>query len=128
MHWIATVVLLALLEYFAFVFLVGRARGKYGIKAPAITGHPVFERTFRVQQNTLELLIIFVPAIVLFGSYVSWRWGSLLGLLFILGRAAYAAGYIAAPEKREIGASVSFAANTVLLVGALYGAIRAAIR
>ncbi|HTY48458.1 MAG TPA: MAPEG family protein, partial [Steroidobacteraceae bacterium] len=105
-----------------------RARGKYGVHAPAITGHPVFERTFRVQQNTLELLIIFVPAIALFGTYISWRWGALLGLLFILGRAVYAVGYIRAPEKREIGASLSFAANAVLLLGALYGAIRALLR
>ena len=128
MHWIAAVVLLALLEYFIFVFLVARARGKYGVHAPAITGHPVFERTFRVQQNTLELLIIFVPSIALFGTYISWRWGALLGLLFILGRAVYAAGYIRAPEKRELGATVSFAATAALLVGSLFGVIGALIR
>ena len=128
MHWIAAVVLLALLEYFVFAFLVARARGKYGVQAPAITGHPVFERTFRVQQNTMELLVIFVPASALFGTYLSWRWGALLGLAFIVGRAIYAAGYIRAPERREIGASLSFAAAGVLLVGALYGAIRALLR
>ena len=30
---------------------VGQARGKFGVKAPAVTGHPEFERAFRAHQR-----------------------------------------------------------------------------
>lgn len=125
MLWIALVVLLALGEFLAFGFLVGSARARYKIAAPATSGHPVFERTFRVHYNTLEMLIVFVPAIWLFGLYLNPRWGAIIGAVFIIGRALYAVGYIRAPEKREIGALLSFAAVAVLLAGALFGVVRA---
>src|SRR5665213_2113448 len=125
MLWIALVVLLALLEYLVFGSLVGAARGRYKIAAPATVGHPVFERTFRVHYNTLEMLVVFIPSIWLFGMYLNPRWGAIIGAVFLLGRALYAVGYIRAPEKRELGAMLSFASLAVLLVGALYGVIRA---
>ena len=75
MEYVALVSGLALLQYVAFGMLVGRARGRYGVKAPAITGHEVFERYFRVQQNTLELLVVMLPAIWLFARYVERRLG-----------------------------------------------------
>ncbi len=124
MLWIALVILLALLEYMVFGFLVGGARARYKIAAPATTGHPHFERTFRVHYNTLELLVVFIPAIWLFGLYLNPRWGALIGAVFLVGRALYAVGYIRAPEKREIGATLSFASVAVLLFGALFGVIR----
>ncbi len=124
MHWIALVAVLALIEYMLFVFMVAGARGRYKVHAPAITGHPVFERTLRVQQNTLELLVVFLPALWMFGLFLSPPWGAGLGALFILGRALYAWGYIRAPEKRELGAMVSFAAVGLLLLGALAGVLR----
>jgi uncharacterized membrane protein YecN with MAPEG domain len=124
MLWIALVILLALLEYMVFGFLVGGARARYKISAPATTGHPDFERTFRVHYNTLELLVAFIPAIWLFGLYLNPRWGAIIGAVFLVGRALYAVGYIRAPEKREIGAMLSFASVAVLLFGALFGVIR----
>jgi glutathione S-transferase len=124
MNWIAAVVLLAIVEYMVFGYLVGGARARYKIEAPATVGHPAFERTFRVHYNTLELLVAFIPAIWLFGRYLDPRWGAGIGVVFIIGRALYAIGYIRAPEKREAGAGISFAAVTILALGALFGVVR----
>jgi glutathione S-transferase len=124
MLWIALVILLALLEYMVFGFLVGGARERYKIAAPATSGQPDFERTFRVHYNTLELLVVFIPAIWLFGLYLNPRWGAIIGAVFVVGRALYAVGYIRAAEKRSVGAMLSFASVAVLLFGALFGVIR----
>jgi uncharacterized membrane protein YecN with MAPEG domain len=125
MPYLAIVTALALLEYMGISILVGRARGKYGIKAPATSGHPLFDRTFRVHQNTLEQLIVFVPSLWLFGTYVSAVWGAGIGLIFIVGRVVYVQGYIADPEKRGAGFGLGFLANIVLLLGGLIGALLA---
>ena len=124
MHWIAAVMLLALLEYLVFMFMVGAARGRYKVAAPAVVGHPAFERAFRVHYNTMEMLVIFIPSLWLFGLYLSPRVGALLGLGFVIGRALYAAGYLRAPEKREVGAGISFLCVAVLLFGAIFGVVR----
>jgi len=105
--------------------LVGRARGKYGVKAPAVSGHEMFDRYFRVHQNTLELLVAAVPAMWLYGTYVSTTWAVVLGLVYIVGRVAYLVGYVADPAKREIGFALSVMPVIVLLLGALWGAGRA---
>ncbi len=125
MIWVDGVILLSLIEYQVFGFLVGRARGKYRVPAPAVTGNPEFERTFRVQQNTLEQLVIFIPAVWLFGDFVSPVWAAGLGVLFLIGRALYAIGYIAAPEKREAGFALSMLPMMILLIGAIVGVVRA---
>ena len=123
MAYLAIVTALALLEYLGIGILVSRARGKYGIKAPATSGHPVFDRTFRVHQNTLEQLVIFLPSLWLFGTYVSAIWGALLGLVFIAGRVIYVQAYIADPDKRGLGFAIGGLAHGVLLLGGLIGAI-----
>jgi glutathione S-transferase len=115
------VILLALIEYQVLTGLVARARNLYGVRAPATTGNPDFERTYRVQQNTLENLIVFLPAIWIFGLYVSALWATVLGALFIVARAAYAVGYIRAAEKRGPGAGVSGLVLAVLVIGGLIG-------
>jgi glutathione S-transferase len=115
------VILIALLEYMVFAGLVGRARVRYGVRAPATTGHPDFERTHRVHQNTLESLIVFVPAVWIFGLYVSYLWATVLGVLFVIARAIYAVGYIRAAEKRSIGAGLTALVNMALVVGGLIG-------
>jgi glutathione S-transferase len=125
MLWIALVVLLSLFEFMVFGFLVGGARARYKISAPATVGHPTIERTFRVHYNTLEMLVVFIPSIWLFGMYLNPRWGAIVGVAFLVGRAIYAVGYIRAPEKREFGAVLSFISVAVLLFGALFGVIRA---
>ena len=124
MNWVHVVVVLSLVEYLIFGILVGRARAKYAIAAPAITGNEMFERYFRVQQNTLEHLIIFIPSLLLFARYTSPLWATIIGIVFILGRIIYAAGYINTPHKRGPGAGISFLCDVVLMVGALFGIIR----
>ena len=123
MEPVAIVLALALIEYFAFGILVGRARGQYGVEAPATTGHPVFERYHRVHQNTLEQLVIFLPAVALFAHYVSPSVAAGLGVVFLVGRALYAAGYIREPRKRGPGFLVTVLVQAVLVVGALVGAV-----
>ena len=125
MEPVALVVVIALLEYVVFGALVGRARGLYGVKAPAVSGHEMFDRYFRVHQNTMELLVAFVPAIWLFGLYVSPKWGALIGLVYVAGRILYLLGYVKDPAKREFGFGMSVLPIVVMLVGALWGAARA---
>jgi glutathione S-transferase len=121
MELVYLTILLALLEYMVMGALVGRARGKHGIQAPAMTGHPEFERANRVHLNTLENLIIFIPSVWLFAMFVSVLWAAALGLVFVAARAAYAVGYLQAAEKRSIGAGVTGIVEIVLVVGALIG-------
>lgn len=120
------VVALALLEYFAFATAVGTARERYNVAAPATSGHEMFERYFRVQMNTLELLIIFVPAIWMFGFYVSAHIGAALGALYVIGRGVYFFSYIRDPKQRSLGFGLSAGPVAVLAVGALIGAAVAA--
>jgi glutathione S-transferase len=124
---VAFVIALALLEFVAFGMLVGRARARYGVKAPAMSGHEVFDRYFRVHYNTMELLIVFVPSIWFFGQYVSPKWAAVLGAIYLVGRIVYFRGYIADPAKREIGFSMSVLPTLALLLGALIGAGRTLI-
>lgn len=121
MSWLSLITVVALIEYFAFVLLTGQARLKYNVEAPATTGDPVFERHYRVQQNTLEQLIIFIPSLWLFAEYVGPRSAFVLGLVFIVGRAIYAMGYVREPAQRRAGALATFAANGILVIGALIG-------
>lgn len=121
------VIALALIQYCYFVFVVGQARGKYGVPAPAITGHPEFERRFRVQQNTLEQLVVFIPAMLLFATWVSATLAGVLGLVFILGRWLYFRGYVADPERRGTGFIVGALAQIALLLGAVLGSLVAAL-
>ena len=125
MELVYLTILLALVEYMVFAALVGRARAKYGIKAPATTGQPDFERVNRVHYNTLEALIVFIPAVLLFAHYLDARWAAGLGAVFVIGRAVYAVGYMQAAEKRGPGAGITGIANIVLVGGSLYGVIRA---
>jgi glutathione S-transferase len=117
----ALVTVLALLLYIGVFVTAGRARGRYGIQAPAVTGAPEFERALRVQQNTLEQLIWFLPALWLFAAYVSPLWASIIGLVWIAGRAYYAVSYYRDHATREPGFIIGFASSGVLLIGALVG-------
>src|SRR5579862_6743710 len=113
---------LALLEFAVFLMAVARARGTYKVAAPATSGHEVFERYFRVQMNTIEQLIIFVPAIVVFAHYVNPLIAAGLGLIFVIGRWLYFVSYVKDPKKREVGFVLSFVPNLILLIGAIVGA------
>ena len=122
------VLALALLEFFYFCLAVARARDTYKVPPPATTGNEVFERYFRVQMNTLEQLVIFVPAILLFGWYVNAWLAALLGVLFVVGRAFYFRGYVRAPKDRHFGFMLSVVPNMTLLVGGLLGALWSLVR
>ena len=119
---------LALLQYMGFSFAVGGARERYGIKAPATTGHEVFERYFRVHMNTLELIVVLVPALPLYSYYVSARWAALLGLVYIAGRFLYLYSYVKDPARRGPGFGLSFVPVAILLLGGVGGAALAAWR
>jgi glutathione S-transferase len=123
MAYIDIVTALALLQFIVFGFQVGGARGKYGIKAPAITGNEVFERHFRVQQNTLEQLIVFVPGLYLFANYFNPLWAAGLGVVYLIGRQVYAASYVKNPGSRSAGYGLSFLPAVILVVGGLIGAV-----
>lgn len=123
MELVIIVGLLALLEYWVFLMLCGNARGRFGVAAPATAGHPVFERYFRVQMNTVEQLVIFLPALGVFAWAVSERWAAALGLLFIVGRAIYARGYVQDPAKRGPGFLLTLVANAALVLGGLVGTV-----
>jgi glutathione S-transferase len=127
MELVYLTIVLALLEYVVMGALVGRARAKHGIHAPAMTGHPEFERANRVHVNTLENLIIFIPAVWIFAVYVSVRFAAALGFLFVVARVLYAVGYLKAAEKRGIGAGITGIVVVVLVVGALVGLARALV-
>ncbi len=120
----ALISLLALLVLQATALVVGRARALHGVKAPATTGPEPFERALRVQQNTLEQLVFFLPvfwlAVLLDNPVVA----SAVGLIWVGGRIAYAVGYLQAAEKRGPGFGISFLSSAVLLVMAVVGALR----
>ncbi len=115
------VTLLALLEYSILGVMVGRARLKHGVEAPATTGNPAFERHFRVHMNTLESLIVFIPALWIFSLSVNYHFGVALGLLFVIARIIYALGYLSAPAKRAPGAIATALINAILVLGSLIG-------
>jgi len=101
MELVAIVIALALLEFVAFGILVGRARGRYGVNAPATGGHEIFDRYFRVHYNTMELLVVFVPSIWLFGLYVSPSWGAAIGAVYLVARIIYFRSYVADPPSES---------------------------
>jgi uncharacterized membrane protein YecN with MAPEG domain len=117
-RWTALVTLLALLVYFWMSLQVGSARGKSGINPPAMTGDPLLERAVRVQSNTLEWLPIFLVSLWLFAIYCNELVAAALGVVWIIGRLLYSAGYMADPAKRSTGFLIQFLASAVLLLGA----------
>jgi glutathione S-transferase len=110
---------MAILFYFLTSAQVARARATFGIKAPAITGNPDFERVFRVQMNTLEWLPIFLPALWLFALYISDAIAAALGLVWIGGRILYMTGYSKAANRRGPGFGIQAVAAILLWLGAL---------
>lgn len=121
----ALVVLLTVLLQFGTLTMVGRARGKYGIKAPATSGHPDFDRAYRVQMNTLEATVMFLPTLWLATHYGFAGWAGIAGLVWIVGRVWYAAGYLKDAARREGGFILSMLAWVAVLIMAVVGVVRA---
>jgi glutathione S-transferase len=117
------IVLLTVLLNFWTALMVGRARGRTGIKAPAVTGHPDFERAYRVQMNTLEQTVMFLPVLYLCQMYFRTDVAVALGFVWLLGRLMFAIGYFQDAAKRGPGFLVAFAAFGGLFIGAAIGVI-----
>jgi glutathione S-transferase len=114
---------LALLQFVWFGMQVAKARGKYSVQAPAVTGNDIFERYFRVQQNTLELLIALIPGLYLFGHYFSPLWAAGLGVIYLIGRQLYCMSYVKDPKSRSAGYALSALPIVILLLAGLVGAV-----
>ncbi len=125
--WIVLVTVAALLLYSYMGIQVGAARQKHGVKAPAITGNPDFERVFRVQMNTLEWLPIFLAALWMSAAYWDARIVAAVGLVWIIGRVMYMQGYTKAADQRSTGFMVQGLAALLLIIGALVGALMALV-
>ena len=122
------VTVLALRQFVIFGILVGRARGKYGVKAPAVSGNEMFERYYRVQMNTLELLVVFVPGLWLAARYWSPLLVGAIGVIYLLGRVLYFQAYVTEPAKRGPGFALSLGPALVLLLASLAGAVMAGLK
>lgn len=116
-----TLILIALLQYIFFTGRAGFSRSKYSVKAPKTVGNERWERIYRIQQNTMEQLVMFIPGTLIFSAYVSSSWVLLPGILFIVGRHLYSRLYLESPENRGPGMVLSFLSNIVLVLGGLIG-------
>jgi uncharacterized MAPEG superfamily protein len=123
MEYVAVITVLILLQYFYFGVASGLARGKAGLEAPAITGDALYERRYRIHQNTMEQLVSFLPAMWLFAYYVSPVYGAGLGVAFLVGRTLYSISYAKDPAARGKGFMIGFIAMLIGFGGTLYGAV-----
>ena len=121
MENVALVTILLLVQYKVFQGLAGAARGKGDIKAPAMTGDEAFERKSRVQLNTLENLVITLPAMWLCAHYYRADAAAILGIAFFVGRAIYSMSYVKDPARRGLGMMIGYLANVAMMLATLYG-------
>ena len=126
--WPSLITVSALILYFVVTINVGRARFKHKVSPPQMTGNPDFERVLRVQQNTLEQMILFLPSLWLFSQFISTIWGAAIGAVWIIGRILFAWGYYQAAEKRAAGFGLSTLATLALLGGSLTGIIMSLLK
>ena len=123
MDAVAIVSVLALIQFYWYGIEVGKMRAKHECKAPATTGAPEFERMFRVQQNTMEQLVMFLPALWLYASLVNPLWGAGMGVIYLIGRVIYRSAYVRDPGSRSLGFTISILPTSVMLVWVLVAAI-----
>ena len=125
MPFVAIVTVLALGQFFYLAAQVARARGRYGIAPPATTGNEIFERHYRVQMNTLEQLVLFLPSLWIFAHYISPLWAAALGVVFMIGRAIYATSYVRDPKSRSLGFGLTAFPTFAMMIGIVVWAVRA---
>jgi glutathione S-transferase len=123
----AAVTVLTVLLGLYTMMLVGRMRSKHNVHAPAVSGPPEFERAFRVQMNTLEQVVLFLPVLWLATVYpvVSGYLAPGLGFVWLVGRALYSSGYMADAAKRSRGFLIAGVALLGLLVLSIVGIVHA---
>ena len=124
MVWVDIVALLAVAQLAYFGVLVGGARARTKLAAPAIVGNPEFERHYRVQMNTLELFPVLLVGLFMAAKYWSPLWAAGLGVVYLIGRFVYLVGYVKDPAKRGTGFALSFGPISVLVIGALVAIVR----
>lgn len=124
MEAVTIVTILALMQFYWFGIEVGKMRAKHQCTAPATTGAPEFERMFRVQQNTMEQLVIFLPALWLFAEFVNPLWAAGLGVVYLIGRAVYRVAYVKDPKGRSAGFILSILPTSVMLIWVLVNAVQ----
>ena len=117
----AFITLLTVALLFAVTFNVGRARGKYRIQAPATTGHEMFERAYRIQLNTIENVLMFLPALWLYAMLIGDKGAGDSGMIWLVGRIWYAIAYQTNPAKQGYGFLISLLVIAGLWLGAAYG-------
>ncbi len=117
------VAMLALLQYLGFGVAVGRARGRSGVAAPAVTGNEEFERYFRAHQNTMEQLVIMLPAAFASAHFIGDLYAAAFTALFVGGRQLYFNRYVREPTKRGPGMLLTAAATLALVLGGIIGAL-----
>ncbi len=127
MAFVTVIVMLALIEYLYFGVAVGRARVRHGVEAPAVTGDEQFERFHRAHQNTLEQLIVFIPAIYAAAYYANELFAVALGVIFLISRAHYFRSYIADPSRRGRGMLGSMLVSVLLIAAGLVGSVHVAL-
>lgn len=128
MAWVGIVISIALFEYFFFGFAVARARGRYNCPAPATTGNPMFERYYRVQMNTLEQIVIFIPALLLFAWRFDPCWAAALGAVWIIGRLVYFLTYVREPRSRALGFALTALPSLGMLAASLLSLVIEVLR
>ena len=119
----AIVTIAALVQFMYFSIEVGKMREKHGVKAPAMSGDGEYERANRVHQNTMEQLIVVLPAMWICGSYFNPLWAAGLGVVFIVSRFMYRAGYMNDPSNRARGFMIGFLVAAALMLGGVVGAV-----
>ena len=119
--WISLITLLTLVLMFATGVIVAQARGKYQIKAPAIGGHPIFERAYRVQMNTLEQVLLFLPALWLAHGYGYTNVAAIIGAIWLLARVGYVITYLRDPNQRGLPFSIGILCSAALMGIAGFG-------
>ena len=124
MAYVTIVAMFALVQFLYFGVAVGRARGRHGVTAPAVTGDETFECFHRAHQNTLEQMAVFIPAIMCAGYYSNPLIAAAVGLIYLAGRAYYFRCYVVEPDSRGAGMIATMLANVVLVIMALVGAVR----
>ena len=124
MAYVLLVIVLALLQFVLFGVAAGPSSSRYAVHAPAVSGNEQFERYFRVHMNTLEQLVVFIPAIWLFAQFVDPLWAAGLGGVYLVGRTLYFMSYVKDPKSRGPGFALSSIPSLVMLVGVLVEALR----
>ncbi len=126
MIWIHLVILFAIVQLFVFIIMVGKARSTFKVAAPAITGHDGFERYYRVQMNTIEMLVMFIPSILLAATYWSPYLMATLGVVYLIGRVLYFRAYVTS-EQRTIPFLMGLIPILIFLILGILGTVRALV-